>query len=69
MSHFNSNHDDTIRILDVQRMDIENNACKCSYIQPILEELVEAMTKTKADVDEDSPNQISHKLQVAFLVF
>jgi hypothetical protein len=62
VSRYNSDHG----ALDFQRTDIGDSACKSSCIRSILEELAEAMAKTEADVDEDSLNQVSPKLQVAF---
>jgi hypothetical protein len=49
--HFNSNHGNTTKTLDFQRTDIEDNACKNTYIQTILEEVAEATARTDADVD------------------
>jgi hypothetical protein len=66
VSRFKSNHGDTSRTLGFQRMDIEDSACKSSYIRPILKEVVEATAGTEVDVDEDSLDQVSPKLQVAF---
>jgi hypothetical protein len=66
VSRFKSDHGDIARTLDFQRTDIEDSACKSSCIRPILEEVAEATAKTEADVDEDSLDQVSPKLQVAF---
>lgn len=65
---FNSDHVYTTRILGFQRTDIEDNTCKSTYIQPILEEVAEATPRIDASVDQESPIQVSPKFQLTFLV-
>jgi hypothetical protein len=61
---FNTDHGDTLRTLDFQKSDIEDNVRRSTCIRPILKEEIEAMARNDDDV-KFSPDQVS---QLAFLV-
>jgi hypothetical protein len=65
---FNVDHGDTSRTLDFQRTNNLDSSQRSTCMRPILEEEAEAMARNDADVDKDSPDQVSLKFQLVFLV-
>jgi hypothetical protein len=58
----------TSTTLDFLVTDTEDSAHRSSYIRPILEEGVEALTRGDVDVDKDCPDQVSPRFQLTFSV-